>query len=255
MKCAILYTSHENTYEWDFSARFLDRLPDESILKNADILAYVNSQKVSATQIENYLLKFPNKNKRLFYSPVNGHTIFKDLDLTSEPQQINIKKKMSSSPGWFAGTLEAYFLTFPLLRSYDYVIHLNIDCYVTNHENIEKYMLKNFPNDISHHFSRFRSGPTSGLTTSSQIYRPNKFKYNHFENYKKTIKKYCSQKLFNDRKSLNQKDWVPTEIIMKKMLKDNEIKYNIFCEQKGRNDFGLLHSHDKERIKLLLNIK
>ena len=239
MKSLILFTAHGSTEEWEIAAAFMNSYPKDSILRNADILAYVNCPEIPASRIEEYLKKFPNKNKRLLYTPLNGHTVDPSLELTEQGNGLKTSHKdlgfyhsqVKNTFGWRAGTLEAYALTFPLVRHYDYVIHLNIDVYITNRKNIEGLLLDNLDNDIAHHVFRWRGD--QGFATDCQIYRPNKFSYNHFKYYKEGIKKLREGKSF------------VTEAVLAWLLKrDEKIKYSVIPY--ARTTFGMWHTHDNE---------
>lgn len=242
MKCLILFTAHGSTEEWEIAAAFMNSYPDDSILRNADILAYVNCPEIPASQIEKYLKKYPNKNKRLFYSPLNGHTVDESLGLLSSGNGLKFSNEshefyhsqVKNILGWRAGTLEAYAITFPLVRQYDYVIHLNIDAYVTNTEYIDRLLVDNLNNDVSHHVFDWRNG--NGFASDCQIYRPSKFKYNHFQDYKIGIDKY------KDRSNKFVTEYILSWLIKK----DSEIKYKIIPS--NRRDFGIWHTHDNEKV-------
>ena len=103
--------------------------------------------------------------------------------------------------------------------------------YITNHKNIEDLLLDNLDNDVAHHVFEWRSG--QGFATDCQIYRPNKFSHNHFENYKEGVKTLWNGKFFT------------TEAVLAWLIKkDEKIKYNVIPY--ARTNFGVWHTHNNE---------
>ena len=79
IRTAILVIGHSQTDEWAICAEFFRRMPEDSILRNADLLAYVNCTAISAAQVEAYLEQFPQQQKFLYYTPMNGHSVAHNL--------------------------------------------------------------------------------------------------------------------------------------------------------------------------------
>jgi hypothetical protein len=161
MKLAILLTGHAQTKEWELNAEFFRNMPNDSIIKNADILAYVNCKDIKASQIENYLDNFPNPRKYLFYTPMNGHTVANlPIDMSTNEYKTNFNNRA----GYLFGALEAYTNTFDLLKSYDYVIQINPDVYITNYAKLEDYLKSNMNTDSVFHVNTMRSDIDKGFT-------------------------------------------------------------------------------------------
>jgi hypothetical protein len=247
MRGLVLYIAHGQTDEWKISSSFFNSYPTDSILKDFDILAYVNSSDVTASQIENYLSLFPNKNKRLIYTPCNGHTIDYSLSLICNNNVYKEDTSLNRS-GYLFGVSEAFSYTFDLVRHYDYVIFLNADVYMTDSKKIEDYLIDNFDNDLVHHVNTMRGDFDKGFSTDFTIYRPNKFlNGNHFSYYK-------------DPQYINyittQGGNIP-EQMLKLILTQNDIPYKIMGPSTRNNrkpdEFGVWHCHDNEEALLFLN--
>lgn len=253
MKVAILIVGHSQTDEWEISANYYDAFPDSSILKNSDILAYVNCRSIRASKIESYLDIFPQKNKFLLYTPMNGHSVSDmplDVETNLYKQNYSINRK-----GYLYGILEAYHTTFDLLKNYDYVVQVNPDVYITDHIALENYMVSNFDNKIVHHVNTMRGDAKKGFSCDFTLYRPNILKQNYFSLYK-------SDKISYDiaQKSLVDENYrfLP-EQILKSVILESGISYNVMCPS-TRNDrkideFGLWHCHDCNAAREFLKTK
>ena len=116
MKTAILIVGHSQKEEWKINASYFSKMSNDSIIKNSDILAYVNCKDIKASTIESYLDLFPNKNKYLLYTPSNGHSIETlPLDVKSNSYKIDYNKNRT---GYLFGVLEAYCNTFQIGRAH-----------------------------------------------------------------------------------------------------------------------------------------
>lgn len=251
MKAAILIVGHSQNEEWKLNAEFFCKFPEDSLLRNAHLLAYVNSN-IEASKIENYLKFFPQKIKKLFYTPINGHSV-DDLPLDTDSNKYKLNYSVNSS-GYTWGILEAYSSTFPLLKDYDWIIQINPDVYITDNLKIEKYLADNFENQIAFHVNTMRGNESLGFNSDFIIYRPKIMKINHFEIYKneKFRQKILEQKFSGN---LNYKH-LP-EKILQSIIKMSGLQYSIICPGTRNNreidQFGIWHCHDNTLVKNKLN--
>jgi hypothetical protein len=246
MKVAILLTSHAQTLEWEINAEFFKRMPKNSILRNADMLAYVNSTDIKASEAEKYLKSFPNPKKYLLYTPLNGHTV---ANLPIDAKTNKYKTNSSNRAGYLFGAIEAYTRTFDLLRDYDYVVQINTDVYITDFNKIENYLCENFNNENVFHVNTMRGDINKGFTCDTIIYRPNIMKNNVFQ--------YCQSPEvmgFVLEKSNIEPDFkfIP-EQILKRLCEVLNLKYKVICPGTRNNRtidaFGLWHCHDISAAK------
>jgi hypothetical protein len=253
MKVATLITSHSQTEEWEISAEFFQRMPKDSILKNSDVLVYANSKDVKASQIEKYLEAYPNSNKYLFYTPMNGHSV-EDLPLDAK---TNVYKTNygNNRTGYLFGFLEACASTWDLLKSYDYVLQINTDVYVTDSEKFESYMKDNESNDAVFHVSTMRCDIDKGFACDTILYRPNLMKGNYFSLYR-------HPQLFNDLMQRQKSDpnyrFLP-EQFLKHIILASGSKYVVMGPGTRNNRqidaFGLWHCHDNAEARKYLSDK
>ena len=251
MKIAILLTGHAQTREWELNAEFFKRMSEDSLLKNADILAYVNCPNIKASIVEKYLENFPNKKKYLFYTPLNGHSVSNiPLDVSTNDYKTNFNNRA----GYLFGALEAYSGTFDLLKMYDYVVQINPDVYVTNYLKIENYLKENFKNNSVIHTNTMRSDINKGFTCDFIVYRPNLMKENYFQFYKSPeVMGYVLEKSKVDP---NFK-YIP-EQILKRLCEVFDLKYSVICNGTRNNrlidEYGMWHCHEITEVEKELKI-
>ncbi len=249
MKLAILLTGHAQTKEWELNAEFFRNMPNDSIIKNADILAYVNCKDIKASQIENYLDNFPNPRKYLLYTPMNGHTVANlPIDMSTNEYKTNFNNRA----GYLFGALEAYTNTFDLLKSYDYVIQINPDVYITNYAKLEDYLKSNMNTDSVFHVNTMRSDIDKGFTCDFIIYRPNKMVNNVFSFYKAPeVMGYVLEK----SKTEPNFKYVP-EQILKRICDVLNLGYSVICQGTRNNrqidEYGMWHCHNNDDVQSFL---
>ena len=246
MKGAFLFVGHSQTSEWQYSAQFFNQFSEQSVLRDFDLLAYVNSTRVSATQMESYLELFPNKSKKLLYTPCNGHSVDSSLDLNCES---NLYKEDTSKNrfGYWYGVIEAVCGTFDLLRTYDWVIQLNPDLYVTDGDRLWSYIETYIDSEHLYHVNTMRGDIKNGFSTDFQMYRPSKFERNHFRDYQD------HDLLFNLRtkKEFNAEFRFVPEQLLKHLIVNSQQPYRIIGPSTRNNreidSLGLWHCHDNKR--------
>lgn len=249
MKVAILLTAHAQTKEWELNAEFFRRMPSDSILRNADILAYANSKDIKASQIEQYLDLFPNSRKYLLYTPMNGHSV---ANLPIDVSTNQYKTNNNNRAGYLFGALEAYSGTFDLLKSYDFVIQINPDVYITNYEKLENYLKDNLNTDSVFHVNTMRSDLNKGFTCDFIVYRPNMMSNNYFAFYKAPeVMGYVGEKSKIDP---NFK-YIP-EQILKRLCEVFNLKYSVICQGTRNNrqidEYGMWHCHEIKDVQSFL---
>jgi len=246
MKVSILLTGHAQTKEWELNSEFFNKMSEDSILKNADILAYVNCKDIKASQIEKYLDLFPNPKKYLLYTPLNGHSVSNlPIDVSTNQYKTNFNNRA----GYLFGALEAYFGTFDLLKSYDYVIQINPDVYITNYKKIEEYLKDNLNNESVFHVNTMRSDLNKGFTCDFIIYRPSLMKENIFQFYRSPeVMGYVLEKSKSDQ---NFK-YIP-EQILKRLCEVLDLKYSVICNGTRNNrlidEYGMWHCHETSDVE------
>lgn len=253
MKIAILIVGHSQTEEWEISADFYRSFPDSSILKQADVLAYVNCRSIKASTIESYLDRFPQKNKFLMYTPLNGHSV-SNIPLNVETNLYKLNNSINRK-GYLYGILEAYHTTFDLLKEYDYVVQVNPDVYITDNALLENYMMNNFDNEIVHHVNTMRGDANKGFSCDFTLYRPNISRGNYFSLYRDV-------QVLHDITRKSQVDenyrFLP-EQFLKRVILDSGTSHKVMCPSTRNNrkidEFGLWHCHDCAAAKEFLKMK
>lgn len=251
MKVAILLTGHAQTKEWELNAEFFKRMSHDSILRNADILAYVNCPDIKASQIENYLDNFPNPKKYLLYTPLNGHSV---AELPINVSTNEYKTNFNNRAGYLFGALEAYAGTFDLLKMYDYVVQINPDVYITNFNKLENYLKENQHTDSVFHVNTMRSDINKGFTCDFIIYRPNLMNGNIFNFYRSPdVMGYVIEKAKTD-----QNFRYTPEQILKRLCEVLNLKYSVICEGTRNNrlidEYGMWHCHETSEVQKELKI-
>ncbi len=251
MKGIFLFVGHGQSQEWMNAARFFSLFGQKSLLRSFDILAYVNSTGVSAGAIEEYLTHFPNKIKRLFYTPCNGHSLDSTLSLDCAPNVYKIDTSVNRMGYWY-GIIEAYANTFDLLRQYDYVIQLNPDVYITDSTKIECYLESNYTNSIAHHVNTMRGDIENGFSTDFHIYRPNLFHRNHFSDY--ALPDMAAALRMRSEKEKNYR-FIP-EQLLKKLVIGSGLCYTVIGPSTRNNreidQHGLWHCHNNRDVDQFL---
>jgi hypothetical protein len=247
MKGAFLIVGHSQTIEWEFAAQFFDRFSARSVFRGFDLLAYVNSTLVTAGQIERYLELFPNKSKKLLYTPCNGHTVDAALDLNCESNLYKVDTSRNRFGYWY-GVIEAVSGTFDLLKTYDWVIQLNPDVYVTDDKLLWTYIETNNDTKFVHHVNTMRGDIKNGFSTDFQLYRPAKFRRNHFLDYRNHA---LLKGLREKKESISEFRFVP-EQLLKHLVTASQEPYQIIGPSTRNNReidrLGLWHCHDNERV-------
>ena len=248
MRGIFLFVGHGQTEEWVNSASFFSLFTQKSLLRSFDILAYVNSTDVSAGQIEDYLSYFPNKVKRLFYTPCNGHSIDLTLPLDSSSNIYKSNTNLNRMGYWY-GIIEAYANTFDLVRRYDYVVQLNPDVYITDSQKIERYLESNLSYPAAHHVNSMRGDQENGFSTDFHIYRPNLFRRNHFLD---SMLPGVAETLRLRGETEERYRFVP-EQLLKKLVIDSGLPYTIIGPSTRNNraidSLGLWHCHNNEDVE------
>jgi hypothetical protein len=253
MRVAILIVGHSQTEEWEVSASFFNKFPKDSVLKNSDVLAYVNCRDVSAARIESYLSNFPQPNKFLHYTPLNGHSVTNiPLDVKTNVYKTDYN---FNRQGYLFGILEAYSSTFDMLKGYDYVLQVNPDVYVTRHDSLEDYMTRNFENRTVFHVNTMRSDIDKGFSCDSVIYRPNLMADNFFSLYRHP---QILGEVMKKRETDPNYKFLP-EQILKHIIIATSNTYSVMSPGTRNNrlvdSFGLWHCHDVDAAKTFLRNK
>jgi len=251
MKLAILITAHAQTTEWELNAEFFKRMPSDSIIRNADIIAYANCKDIKASKIEQYLDLFPNPRKYLLYTPLNGHSV---ANLPIDVSTNQYKTNFNNRAGYLFGALEAYTGTFDLLKTYDYVVQINPDVYITDCSKLENYLMEKINSPEVFHVNTMRSDINKGFTCDFIVYRPNMMPGNIFSSYKSPeVMNYVLEKSNSDP---NFK-FIP-EQILKRICDVFNLKYGVICPgtRNGRqiDAYGLWHCHDIDAARRELKL-
>jgi hypothetical protein len=249
IRTAILVIGHSQTEEWSICADFFRRMPDDSLLRNADLLAYVNCTSIRAAQVEAYLERFPQEKKFLYYTPMNGHSV---ADLPLDVKANVYKEDYGvNRQGYLFGVLEAYANTFDLLKHYDYVVQINPDVYIAN-GRLERYLVENFDNDIVHHVNTMWADIKRGFSCDFTVYRPRLARTNHFALYRDPeVMDYVLERARTDPDYRS----IPEQILKHLVLKAGH-KYQVICPSTRYNRkidaYGIWHCHDNEAARRYL---
>ncbi|HEX9206841.1 MAG TPA: hypothetical protein VF851_01305 [Steroidobacteraceae bacterium] len=249
LKAAILIVGHSQTEEWTLCADYFRRMADDSLLKTADVLAYVNCTSIRAAQVEAYLERFPQQKKFLLYTPMNGHSVA-DLPLDVQANVYKADYDVNRQ-GYLFGILEAYANTFDLLKQYDYVVQINPDVYVTN-DRLERYLLENAGNDVVHHVNTMRGDVENGFSCDFTVYRPRLARENHFALYRHPD---VLDFVLGKAQTEPNYRFVPEQILRHLVLKSG-LKYQVICPSTRNNRridaYGIWHCHDNAAARQYL---
>jgi hypothetical protein len=242
--------AHSQTEEWGISAKFFRRMPEDSLFRNADLLAYMNCRAIKASQVEAWLELFPHENKYLYYTPMNGHSVASlPLNVAANVYKENYDV---NKQGYLFGILEAYSSTFDLLKDYDYVIQVNPDVYLAEPAKLEAYLLANFDNDVVHHVNTMRRDIRNGFSCDFTVYRPRLVKDNHFALYRHPD---VLGQVMEKAKTEPEYRFLPEQVLKHLILKAGH-KYQVICPGTRINrkidDYGVWHCHDNEAARRYL---
>jgi len=217
-KILLYYSSHRQLDEIELSSFFFNRL--NFIRENSDVMVHCDNDSLSNDELG----KFIKFNTKCFIS--------------------RTKQTFPIYPnGYFNGFLKGLSNNFDFFQNYDIVIHTVPDCYITSEDKIVDLILKNINSEfhfvVDYHPDHFPAGGTKSQYISDFfIFNPKKIK-NIFSDH-------------SDDNPLVAESW-----LYKKLHEHNISHETIY---RGPNsprheidDYGLIHNHDINKIKQILN--
>ena len=144
MKILLFYTSHRQVEEYKYSSKFLKRL---KLNKLCDLYIHCNNSLIS-TDIFKYYQEFDQKNKQIHITSVNHGYMKGAINVISE----------SIDSGIF--------------NSYDYVIAIQPDVFITDDTYLLEVLYKNLTNDIVFFITKSLPNDERFFSTDFYIFKP-----------------------------------------------------------------------------------
>jgi hypothetical protein len=216
MNILLFITGHSQLEEYNYFSQFLKKL---SLSNACDIYIYCNNAAISPKIVE-YYQNFPQENKRLFITSQNA--------------------------GYLKGGVEAVSNGFEMgiFKSYDYVVHLHPDVFITRDNQLARIMHENLHNDIAFFVNR-------SMPNNDQFYS---FDFFFFK------PKLLNKNIFIEDLDIVQSDAFHPEHYLHDMLIKHDVKHTIvkrydndhWIPRRIDEHLGLYHEHDLAKVRALL---
>jgi len=220
-KILFFITSHRQVCEINYCADFFN-LFSYDLIKNSDIILYCNNINISEEILNKHLNKFPQKNKQLIHTSKNW--------------------------GYLLGALEMLSDSYELFKNYDYVVSINPDVYITDHNKLLNILNKHYYDDNVFIVERLETPAYSNNTfqIDHHILKPKLLKTNVYQNFK-------------NKDLQNQYNCHPEKMFYS-LIVDNNIKFfDNGISYRGNRKIdpnGIWHCHDNGLVfNYLKNLK
>lgn len=227
MKILFFFTSFNQLNENKYQLNILNKLNNIDLDLSIDIILHNNNKNYNLNILKNSL----DKDKLLKLKYINN------IDYIHTNKNI----------GYLWGAQEALSDNFDKFKKYDYVIHLNINVFITNLLTLLRYLYNNLNNESIFFVNIFRNG-IEGFRTNFTIFKPI---YNIYLNYDNELVK---KKLYPRP--------IP-EKMLEYQIKKNNIKFtilpqdfNVYSDSKLNKlnkinyiEYKIFHIHCEDNLK------
>jgi len=217
MKILLFYSSHRQLKEYEYSSIFFNR--SNFLKENCDVMCYCDNDLITEDELKSYISYDTNvkiiKGKQIFPSGIS-------TGISGNGIHIGLNN------------------CFNEFLDYDYVINMVPDCYITTDIHIKKLL-------------------------EDELYTDNNFIVDHHPDHDASTKyQFCCdffvfkpKKIYNFFKEVDMNSLILPENFIFNKIKEYNIKYKIIKRigslQWIVDNYGLIHNHDLQIIKNILN--